>query len=122
MEAIASTAAKTIAPRVLIRPVGSGRSRVRAIKASERCSTKWLMVAAAPAAKAMPAVARIRMSHGTRPGVERNMPSAAVNTISETTLGLVSSKYSRTRILSRRCGVTAEMEGFCDFTTTSRPF
>ena len=56
------------------------------------------MAAAELAASPMPNVARTRILNGTAPGVARNMPTTAVNTINATTRGLASSKYSRARI------------------------
>src|SRR5581483_3409359 len=77
--------------------VGSGRRRVRLISASAARSKIWLNVAAEPAASAMPKVAYRKVTNGRKPGVERNMPTTAVKTISATTRGFVSSKYSRAR-------------------------
>ena len=71
-------------------PRGRGRAWVRVINASIFCSTKQFTAAAAPATSAMPSVAANRMVTGTMPGVARNMPITAVNTISDTTRGLVS--------------------------------
>ena len=79
-------------------PIGSGRARVRAISASIFCSTRQLMAAAAPATSAMPSVPNSSARSGTMPGVARNMPMTAVNTINDTTRGLVSASncWSRT--------------------------
>jgi len=49
-----------------------------------------LIAAAAPATSAMPSVPASRMRGGTMSDVARNMPITAVNTISDTTRGLVS--------------------------------
>ena len=76
-------------------PTTSGRQEVRAICASMRASSSWLMAAAAEAASQMPrkpntpdtACAAV----GTV-GTARNMPTSAVNTIKATTLGLVRSQ------------------------------
>jgi hypothetical protein len=51
-----------------------------------------LIAAAEAAANPMPSVPQTTAMSGGRPGAPRNMPTTAVNTISETTLGLVSSK------------------------------
>jgi len=75
---------------VVSSPLGSGRQRVRSISASTFCSTRQLIAAAAPATRAMPNVPASSTRDGTIPGVARNMPITAVNTMSETTRGLVS--------------------------------
>ena len=62
----------------------------RSMSASILCSTRQFTAAAAPATSAMPRVAATRIRGGTIPGVARNMPITAVNTMSETTRGLVS--------------------------------
>lgn len=69
-------------------PVGSGRARVRAMTASILCSIKQLKAAAAPEEKAMPTVVATNSGQGTMPGVARNMPITAVNTINAVTRGL----------------------------------
>ena len=55
----------------------------------------------------MPKVASTRTLSGTNPGVARNMPTTAVNTISATTRGLVSSKYTPACARKRRRRVEA---------------
>jgi len=50
------------------------------------------MAAAEAAARPMPSVPQTIAISGGSPGAPRNMPTTAVNTISETTLGLVSWK------------------------------
>ncbi len=72
-------------------PRGSGRPRVRAISASMRRSTRWLMAAAAPATNAMPSVPKTSTRHGIAAGLASSMPTTTVKTISATTRGLVSS-------------------------------
>ena len=79
-------------------PLGSGRRRVRAISASIFCSTRQLNAAAAPATSAMPTVANSTTRAGGKPGVARNMPITAQNTISDTTRGLVSARNCRSRV------------------------
>jgi hypothetical protein len=69
-------------------PVGIARALVRAMMASILCSIKQLNAAAAPDAKAIPSVVAMSNGKGTIPGVARNIPIMAVNTISEVTLGL----------------------------------
>ena len=51
----------------------------------------WLMAAAAADCSVMPSVPSSSLSSGGKPGTARNMPMMAVNTISITTRGLVSS-------------------------------
>src|SRR5260221_1531198 len=70
-------------------PLTVGRPRVRAIAASIFCSTRQLNAAAAPATSAMPSVAAKTRPGGGRSGVARSIPITAVNTMSETTRGLV---------------------------------
>src|SRR5687767_3544732 len=70
-------------------PMTVGRQRVRAMAASIRCSTRQLNAAAAPATSAMPAVAAASNSSGGSCGAASSMPITAVNTMSDTTLGLV---------------------------------
>jgi hypothetical protein len=65
---------------------------VRAISASIRASSTWLIAAADEAASAMPIVPQTRAAGGGNPGTARNMPTIAVNMMSETTLGFVSAK------------------------------
>src|ERR1700740_1718323 len=71
-------------------PITVGRPRVRAITASIFCSTRQLKAAAAPATSAMPAVAHARRPGGGSVGAAGSIPITAVNTMSETTRGLVS--------------------------------
>jgi hypothetical protein len=52
-------------------------------------SIRQFTAAAAPATRAMPAVAANRVCKGTMPGVASSMPITAQNTISDTTRGLV---------------------------------
>src|SRR5260370_38536970 len=47
----------------------------------------------------MPSVPKIKAGSGTHPGDARTMPTTAVNTINRLTLGLVSSKKSRQRLV-----------------------
>jgi len=84
--------AAEIAPRAL------ARARVRAMRASMVRSTRQLIAAAAPATSAMPSEATRKRASGGKPGVARNMPIIAVNTISELTRGLHRSKNA-----ARRC-------------------
>jgi len=91
IEAMPSTVAKPIACRCDSVPVGSGRPRVRAMYASMRRSSTWLNAAAEPAASAMPMFPYSTASSGGSPGAASSVPTMAVNTISETTRGLVSS-------------------------------
>ena len=65
---------------------------VRAICSSKRRSRTWLIAAALEAASPMPIVPKTSAPSGGRPGTARNMPTTAVNTISDTTFGLPSSK------------------------------
>ena len=71
-------------------PRGSGRQRVRCMRASIFCSTRQLIAAALPATSAMPRVAARSSRGGTIAGAARNMPITAVKTISDTTRGFVS--------------------------------
>ncbi|MCY1459412.1 hypothetical protein D9M71_768830 [compost metagenome] len=91
-----SRPAKTSTCHGLTLPTTSGRHEVRAICASMRASSSWLIAAAAEAASQMPrkpsAPSSACCAVGT-PGMARNMPTSAVNTISATTLGLVRSQY-----------------------------
>jgi len=66
--------------------------RVRLISASMRASSTWLIAAAEDAASAMPMVPQKSAAAGGKPGTARNMPTMAVNMMSETTLGFVSAK------------------------------
>ena len=66
--------------------------RVRDISASMRASSTWLIAAAEEAASAMPIVPQTSAAAGGKPGTARNMPTIAVNMMSETTFGLVSAK------------------------------
>ena len=91
IEATPRISAKTNASRVVSVPVGSGRKLVRVIPESKRRSRIWLMAAADPAASAMPSVPSSRGNAGRPDGTDRNMPTTAVKTISETTRGLASS-------------------------------
>ncbi len=97
MDATPSTAANSIASRSVTLPMGSGRCRVRPICASMRWSMSWLSVAALAAASAMPMLPNTSASSGGRPGVASNVPTMAVSTISATTFGFVSVRYSRQR-------------------------
>src|SRR5215813_298718 len=116
--------AKTSVCAELSSPRGSGRPRVRAIVPSIFCSTRQLIAAAAPAASAMPIVPNSTALSGGQPGVARNMPMTAVNTISVTTRGFVSERnwrarrngpWLRTREVMRR----SRKGG--DFTTSGSP-
>src|SRR5207249_2067643 len=80
-----------------ISPRGNGRVRVRAIIASIFCSTRQLIAAAAPATSAIPNVPKTTADAGGNPGAARNIPITAVNTISDTTRGLVNAKNWRAR-------------------------
>jgi hypothetical protein len=51
-----------------------------------------LIAAAEEAASAIPIVPQASAAAGGNPGTARNMPTIAVNMISETTFGLVSAK------------------------------
>ena len=92
MAATPSTAAKMSASCSVSAPLGSGRARVRAICASMRRSSTWLMVAAQAAASAMPRLPHTSAASGGRPGLASSVPTIAVNTMSVTTFGLVSSR------------------------------
>ena len=92
MASAPSDSAKTRLLREFSCPVGSGRLRVRAIRASTPESTTWLMAAAEAAARPMPSVPKTSAPSGTMPGVARNIPTMAVNTISATTLSLHSAR------------------------------
>ncbi len=74
---------------VVIEPRTVGRPRVRAIMASNFCSTRQLNAAAAPATSAMPRVAKNMVAAGGTPGAASSMPITAVKTMSETTRGFV---------------------------------
>ena len=76
----------------LTRPLGKGLFTVLAIRASISCSIRQLKAAAAPEAIKMPIVEGIKMLSGTNPGVARNIPMTAVNTIIAETRGLQSGK------------------------------
>ena len=73
-------------------PIGRGLPRVLAILASIFSSIKQLKAAAAPDTKPIPIIEAIKTSNGTMPGVDRNIPITAVNTIKAFTLGLHSAK------------------------------
>ena len=92
MASTPSIPAKTSAWVSPIWPVGSGRRRVRRILASIRRSSTWFSAAADAAASAMPTVPNTRLDSGSQPSVASSMPTIAVNTISETTRGLHSSR------------------------------
>jgi len=64
------------------------------------------VAAAAPATSAMPVVAANRICSGTMPGVASSMPITAVNTISDTTRGLVSARKERARSSQVRAAVS----------------
>src|SRR6478672_9599828 len=93
IEIAASTRANTSACRGVRVPETSGRHDVRAICASMRLSSNWLIAAALDAASQMPNVPNNAGRSGGRPGTARNMPITAVNTISATTRGLVRLQY-----------------------------
>ena len=97
MDVTPSAPAKTLAWVSLSPPVGSGRQLVRSMPASMRWSSSWLMVAAEAAARPMPRLPRISASKGGQPGAASSVPTTDVSTISATTLGLVSDRYSRQR-------------------------
>src|SRR5712691_355993 len=78
-------------------PRGKGLARVRLMTASIFCSTRQFTAAAAPATSQMPVVAASRSFGGTMPGVARNMPITAQNTMSDTTRGLVRLRNWRRR-------------------------
>ena len=88
-----STIAKTSTWTGVSEPVASGRCEVRAIRRSMRWSIRWLIAAAEAAASQMPTKPATDWRSGGQPGTARNMPMIAVNTISATTRGLVSSRY-----------------------------
>src|SRR5690606_37927835 len=71
----------------------SGRLAVRTMSRSMRWSIRWLIAAAEAAASQMPMKPATAWRSGGSPGTARNMPTSAVNTISDTTRGLVSSQY-----------------------------
>ena len=87
-----STAAKIERLPLVSCPVGSGRARVRVICSSMRRSSTWLIVAAQAAASPMPRFPQSSAASGGRPGLASSVPTIAVNTISNTTRGLVSSR------------------------------
>src|SRR6267378_718367 len=89
-------------------PRGKGLARVRAMTASILCSTRQFTAAAAPATSQMPMVAASRSFGGTMPGMDRNMPITAQNTIKDTTRGLVRLRNSRRR---KRAAVEASCMG-----------
>ena len=64
----------------------------------------------------MPRVAANTIAGGGRPGVARNMPITATNTMSETTRGLVSARNWRNRILE---SVATAMAGADDDETAA---
>src|SRR5688572_8979100 len=70
-------------------PATIGRHEVRAILASMRESSSWLIAAAEEAASQMPRKPSTDSRNGGQPGTAMNMPTIAVNTISATTRGLV---------------------------------
>jgi len=85
-----STPAKASASPGASSPRGSGRARVRVMRASSCCSSRQFIAAAAPATQAMPTVAANTVSASGRPmGTARNMPITAQNTIRVFTRGLV---------------------------------
>ena len=90
--AVPMTTAKASASAEWIWPVGNGRARVRAIRASIFCSRRQLIAAAAPATSAMPIAPNTSGWSATMSGVARNIPISAVKTMSDTTRGLVSAK------------------------------
>src|SRR5574343_998113 len=71
-----------------ISPRAVARQRVRAILASMVRSTRQFSAAAAKETSAMPSDATRKRSSGGKPGVARNMPIIAVNTIRLLTRGL----------------------------------
>src|SRR5574343_862194 len=71
-----------------ISPRAVARQRVRAILASMVRSTRQFSAAAAKETSAMPSDATRKRSSGGKPGVARNMPIMAVNTIRLLTRGL----------------------------------
>ena len=74
-------------------PCGSGRMRVRAMRASMCCSISELTAKAAPASSQMPSVAIATVRADGIPGVARNMPMTAQKIASCVTRGLVSAQY-----------------------------
>src|SRR2546421_7451017 len=113
---------------VVSSPRGSGRARVRAILASIFCSTRQLITAAAAATRAMPSVPNSIGFNGGKPGTARNMPITAVNTISDTTRGLVSERNWRRRCWSRASAVIGSLaqtvwarEGILPFRPSADP-
>ena len=69
-------------------PVTVGLPFVLAITASIFCSIRQLKAAAAPDTKLIPIIEANKISTGTIPGVAKNIPITAVNTIKAVTLGL----------------------------------
>jgi hypothetical protein len=65
---------------------------VLTIRASISCSIKQLKAAAAPEAINIPTVDGIKICSGTNPGLAKNIPITAVNTIIADTRGLHSGK------------------------------
>ena len=111
IEATPRISANTSASPMLRLPVGSGRRLVRVIPASKRRSRIWLMAAAEPEASAMPSVPSRNSDIGKPEGTDRNMPTTAVKMISDTTRGLVSSKYSRASVSGWRRSDFVAMTG-----------
>ena len=72
----------------LIFPVPRGLARVLAIFLSILSSIRQLNAADAAATKPIPKMPDNKISHGTIPGVLKNIPITAVKTISELTLNL----------------------------------
>jgi len=68
--------------------VPRGLALVLAILVSIASSIRQLNAAAAPATKPMPKIPENKISHGTIPGVLKNIPITAVKTINELTLNL----------------------------------
>ena len=87
-EQAARTQAKTVTARRPRIPAATGRSRVRAMRASVRRSTAWLKAAPAAAPSPIPAVPASRTWRGSIPGTARNIPTSAVKTMTATTFGL----------------------------------
>src|SRR5690606_19590539 len=98
IDAAASTSANTSARAGVIWPTTIGRHEVRAIFASMRESSSWLIAAALEAASQMPkkpsAALRASVAPGT-PSIAIRLPTSAVNTINATTRGLVRLQYWR---------------------------
>ena len=95
IDSAVSTIANTSTCRGVTLPTTRGRHEVRAICASMRASSSWLIAAAAPADSQMPMKATapvVACAAVGQPGIARNMPTSAVNTIRATTLGLVRSQ------------------------------